>query len=291
MTMTSGGDERTYSRYVPAGLDPEAPAPLVLDLAAYSPASQEEAFSGFTTPDRDGEVKADDVGAIVITPEPVNGAGALRTWNYKNIPWWTDDQLFISDLLDDVEGAACIDTDRILVMGFAVGGVFASIVACEHADRFAALVTVSGLYSGDDCRPERPLPVLSFHGTADEFIPFDGGVGDGAGGLGLSDETAGGLLFMGVRPGTQESSQAWADHNRCVGPPTSETVSVGVTSQTWQGCANDAGVELYVIAGGGHTWPGSVGMVPFEELLGPVDRSVVANDVIWEFFTASTAPR
>lgn len=289
--MTSGGGDRSYSRYIPAGLKTGVPAPLVLDLAAYSPASQEETFSGFTTPDRAGRVKADEVGAIVITPEPVNGAGALRTWNYKNIPWWTDDQLFIADLLDDVEGAACVDSDRILLMGFAVGGVFASIVACEQADRFAALVTVSGLYSGDDCRPKQPLPVLSFHGTDDRFIPFTGGVGDGAGGLGLSDDTAGGLLFMGVRPGAQESSQAWADHNRCGNPPVSRTVSAGVTSQTWGGCADDAGVELYVIDGGGHTWPGSVGMVPFEGLLGPVDRSVVANDVIWDFFAASTAPR
>lgn len=58
---------------------------LVVDLAAYSPASQEEMFSGFTMPDEAGQVKPDDVGAVVITPEPVNGAGALRTWNHKNI--------------------------------------------------------------------------------------------------------------------------------------------------------------------------------------------------------------
>lgn len=143
--MTSGDRERTYSRYVPAGLDPDEAAPVVIDLAAYSPASQEETFSGFTMPDAAGRVKADEVRAIVITPEPVNGAGALLTWNYKNIPWWTDDQLFMSDLLDNVEHAACVDTDQILLMGFAVGGVFGSIVACEQADRFAARHGVGAL--------------------------------------------------------------------------------------------------------------------------------------------------
>lgn len=264
---------------------------MVIDLAAYSPASQEETFSGFTMPDAAGRVKADEVGAIVITPEPVNGAGALLTWNYKNIPWWTDDQLFMSDLLDNVEHAACVDTDQILLMGFAVGGVFGSIVACEQADRFAALVTVSGLYSGDDCSPSTPLPVLSFHGTDDRFIPFDGGVGDGPTQLGLSDETAGGLLFMGTRAGALESSQAWADHNRCATGPATNDVSRGVTRQSWSDCADDAAVELYVIDGGGHTWPGSVGMIPYQDLLGTVNRSVVANDVIWDFFIASTAPR
>ncbi len=38
----------------------------------------------------------------------------------------------MSDRLDDVEADTCIDTDRVLPMGFAVGGVFGSIVACEQ---------------------------------------------------------------------------------------------------------------------------------------------------------------
>lgn len=86
---------------------------------------------------------------------------------------------------------------------------------------------MSGLYSGDDCSPSTPLPVLSFHGTDDRFIPFDGGVGDGPTQLGLSDETAGGLLFMGTRAGALESSQAWADHNRCATGPATNDVSRG----------------------------------------------------------------
>ena len=78
-TVQSGGDERSYVRYVPAGIDATAPAPLVLDLTAYSPASLEEGFSGFTTKRADGTVLADEEGAVVITPEPTNGAGALLT--------------------------------------------------------------------------------------------------------------------------------------------------------------------------------------------------------------------
>lgn len=58
-------------------------------------------------------------------------------------------------MLDDVEAAACIDTDRVLATGFAVGGVFASIVTCELPDRIAVLATVSGLYNP---RAAVPMP-------------------------------------------------------------------------------------------------------------------------------------
>jgi polyhydroxybutyrate depolymerase len=288
VTMTSGGRERTYIRYVPQEMLPGKAVPLVLDLTAYSPASTEESFSGFTKPDAAGRVKADDVGAVVITPEPVNGAGPLLTWNYVDKPGWTDDQLFVSDLLDDVEAAACIDTDRVLVMGFAVGGVFGSILACDQTDRFAALVTVSGLYSPTSCSPSKPLPVLSFHGTADRFIPFDGGVGSGAGELGLTEETTAGMLFMGRRDGALQSSQAWADHDGCTVGPIDSSVTDGVTRKAWSGCTNGTVVELYVIDGGEHTWPGSNGMDALTGLLGPVTDAVVANDVIWDFFEAHT---
>jgi len=40
-------------------------------------------------------------------------------------------------------------------------------------------------------------------------------------------------------------------------------------------------VILYVIDGGGHTWPGRQWPVP---LLGRSTRDVAANDLIWEFF-------
>ena len=51
----------------------------------------------------------------------------------------------------------------------------------SSSDRFAAFATVSGLYSPAGCAPSKPLPVISFHGTGDRFIPFDGGVGTGRG--------------------------------------------------------------------------------------------------------------
>ncbi len=287
--MTSGTDERTYLRYIPAGLDRETPAPLILDLTAYSPASIEEGFSGFTTKAADGTVTADEEGIVVITPEPTNGAGALLTWNYVGTEGWTDDQTFMSDLLDQVEASSCIDTSRVFIAGFAVGGVFGSIVACTDADRFAALATVSGLYDPEDCDPSKPLPVISFHGTGDRFVPFDGGIGSGPSGLGLSPETIEGLTFMASRDGALASSAGWAAHNGCDPEPVQSPAADGVTLHEWAGCDDGAAVDLYEIEGGEHTWPGSTGMDAYTDLLGPVSDKVMATDLIWDFFVAQTS--
>ena len=282
-TVSSNGRERTYARYVPTGHARDRPAPLVVDLTAYSPASMEESFSGFTKPDAAGRVKADEVGAVVVTPEPVNGKGLL-TWNVDHTTGWTDDQRFVTDLIKDVKSHTCIDGNRVFVMGFAIGGVMASTLACDTSDSITAIATVSGLWDPPDCTPSRTIPVLSIHGTGDHFLPYDGGVGDRIGKLGLSPETSAGLAAMAARPGATAASAAWAARNGCAPTPKDRTIAPGVRRTRWTGC--DAPVELYTIAGGSHTWPGSIGMGGYTSLLGPASTAVNANDVIWDFFAA-----
>lgn len=53
---------------------------------------------------------------------------------------------------------------------------------------------------------------------------------------------------------------------------------------TWTGCGGGADVQLYVIEGGGHSWPGSEVSVAAEAMIGPTTRSVRADELIWEFF-------
>ena len=281
--VRSGGNDRAYIRYVPDGLAPTVPGPLVVDLTAYSPATLEESFSGFTLPDAAGTVKADEVGAVVVMPEPVNGEGLL-TWNVDGTAGWTDDQRFVADVIDDVTAEVCVAPDRVFVMGFAIGGVMASTLACEQPERFAAVATVSGLWDPPGCAPSAPVPVLALHGTDDHFLPFDGGVGDRVGRLGLSAATTEGLVAMATRPGAVPAAEAWAARNGCESEPTDEPVVEGVVRTAWSDC--DASVEQYVIEGGSHTWPGSTGMAAYEDLLGPVSTAITANDVIWDFFTA-----
>lgn len=285
MTVASGVADRGYVLYVPANLDRTQPAPLVVDFPAYSLGQLGEQFSGFSRPDALGAVKADDVGAVVVTPVPVNGAGGLLTWNISDVPAWTDDQRYIIDVLADVANRVCIDDDRVLVMGFAIGAVMASTFACANADLVSALVAVAGLHDPVGCEPSRPIPVLAFHGTADPLLPITGGVGPNVGMLQLSGETATGLVEMAMRPETLEAANAWAERNGCAPEPASNPVDIGVNLTSWSSC--DAPTELYTVDGGGHTWPGSTGTAGLADLLGPTTDHIIANDIIWDFFTAT----
>lgn len=288
-TITIGADERSYIRYVPT-TDEEGPRPLVVDLTAYSPAGLQERISGFTLPAADGTVKADEVGAVVVTPEPVGGAGELRTWNLTDQPGWADDDAFLADVLDHVSGDTCLAPGKTLVMGFAIGGVMASRLACTMADDIALLATVAGLDDPPDCNPSRPVPVLAFQGTGDRFLPFDGGVGTGAAELPLSPETAAGLAGVVARRGpAPETAAAWAARNGCAEDAVIEDLGGGASSQRWTSCEDDATVELVTIDGGEHTWPGSTTMGDLVPLLGPVSEAVVANDLIWDRFETVTA--
>ena len=49
-------------------------------------------------------------------------------------------------------------------------------------------------------------------------------------------------------------------------------------------CPDGAAVELYIIVGGGHAWPGSQFSKSIEKIVGPTTTEIDANDLIWAFF-------
>jgi polyhydroxybutyrate depolymerase len=51
-------------------------------------------------------------------------------------------------------------------------------MACDHADRIAAIVTIAGLQFKDisKCNPSERVSVLHIHGTGDTKISYDGGI-------------------------------------------------------------------------------------------------------------------
>ncbi len=287
VTLSSGGRERTYVRYVPAGAEPGTPMRLIVDFTAYSPASLQERISGLTQPAADGAVPADEQGVVVVTPEPVGGDAPLLTWNLTDQDGWADDDLFVDDLLADVRATTCVEAARVVVTGFAIGGVMASRIACTHAEEVTALIAVAGLDDPPGCDPDVPVPVLTFHGTEDPMLPLEGGTGPNVGRLGLGPGTSAGLVDVVARRGSvTETVAAWAERNGCEAPVDIDAPSPEVERRRTTGCDQGATVELITIQGGGHTWPGSVGMDDLTGLLGPVSDAIDANEEIWAFLAA-----
>jgi polyhydroxybutyrate depolymerase len=275
--MYSNGRPRAYLRDVPPGYRPGTPLALVLDFPGYLEGPQvESSFSGLG---RFGE-RHD---FITVTPE---GSGAPVQWHV--IPG-SADMRYVGNLLDEVEAQLCINMKRVYATGLSNGAMMTSAVACIYADRFAAVSPVAGIQTPPWCSPSRPVPVVAFHGTADPFLPYTGGLGPNALGLPAADGSKRTLAQTGLPPGWQvpnvgAAAAAWATRNGCSDvSPRDERVTTDVTRRTF-GCSPDRAVQLYIIRGGGHTWPGSRFAASLGNGLGRTTSSISADAIMWDFF-------
>jgi polyhydroxybutyrate depolymerase len=267
-SMDSGGHTRDYLVYVPDAYTGDEPVALVFTLhGAGSNKEQQLAYSAF------GPL-ADEDGTIVVAPD---ATGDPRRWSpYGAEPSVSlggingvNDLDFFAELVDEVEAAFCIDPARIYATGMSSGGFMSAAIACEYSDRIAAVAPVTAtVYTEGACGEAATTPYVYFHGTDDPVVPFLGPVPGPGGEPG---------------PGAAEvSSQAWAEHNGCDPDPTDERIGTEVIHRSWSGC--DAPTDLYIVEGGGHTWPGGLVDLP---PLGHTTRDIVASEIIWELFAQS----
>lgn len=268
-TLMMGEQMRTYLVHVPKNCDLKQPAPVVLALhGAAMNGSMMVWFSGLNK-------TSDKEGFIVVYPSGT-GLGPFLTWNagglFKGMGSQSDDVAFISKLLDELDTMANVDTKRVYACGISNGAMMCYRLAAELSDRIAAIAPVAGTVAVEESNPERPVPVIHFHGTKDNLVPFD---------------------MTKVKPSpfarfksVDDSIQTWVKLNGCDENPMTETISkdgdeMKVTRTTYGAGKDDAEVVLVVIENGGHTWPGQKPPVGF---IGKSALSFSANDLMWEFF-------
>jgi polyhydroxybutyrate depolymerase len=271
-TLTVAGTKRSYEIHVPPGTG-TSPRPLVVELhGGGGNAGAIERQTGFFD-------LADEKGFLVAAP---NGTGRradrLLTWNAG---WCcgqasqndVDDVGFVAAMLDDIAAHYPLDVDRVYVTGFSNGAMMTYRVGCALADRIAAIAPVSGALDDDGCAPSRPVPVLAIHGTADQNVPYDGGVG-----------TAQENRFPSER-GRADRSVAdsvgfWVSHDGCPAIPAQRRDGT-VIQATYGPCADGSEVVLDSIGGGGHAWPGGRKGRPAADA--PA-TGLDATAAIWDFF-------
>jgi polyhydroxybutyrate depolymerase len=264
---------RTYLVHVPPKYDPKKPTPVVLIFhGGASNAEQMSRFCGLNE-------TADKQGFVAAYPGGTGRLKAALTWNGGNCCGYAmqqevDDVAFTRALLDDLEKAVNVDPKRVYATGMSNGAIMTYRLASELSDRIAAVAPVAGPMGAETCSPKRPVSVIHFHGTDDQFAPFKGGKGE----KGLSQTD-----FYSV----EHSVRAWVKANRCKGEPTTEELpdrardGTTATIKTYGGGKEGAEVVLVVIEGGGHTWPGRE---PPLKVLGKATRNVSASDLMWAFF-------
>lgn len=270
-TLIAAGAKREYLLYVPKSYDATKSMPLVISLhtamswpAAAMHISQWNAV-------------ADEQGFIVAYPAGTGGWS--RSWEMtgSDLPSRMPDVIFITRLIDTLEAAYHIDKQRIYANGMSNGGGMAFVLSCTLAGRIAAVGMVSpGLYPDWNwCTEHRPVPVITFHGTADPIAPYKGGRSK------FGDATF---------PGVADFMANWARRNRCKPEPLQAAIVADVTRHLYTDCADDAAVILYEIQGEGHQWPGGT-PIAATWMVGPYSRSIDATRRMWAFFQAHPLPR
>jgi polyhydroxybutyrate depolymerase len=281
VTLTSSGAERYYYLRLPPTYDGTTPVPVVLDLHGWEEGAEIHKLTSELGP------YGDTHGFVTVTPE---GQGPVLHWDTFAT---SVDEVFITDMLDQVEETVCVDDRRVFLDGYSDGAIFTSQIGCQLSDRIAALAPVDGVTDVANCALKRPVPMIAFHGTADPFISYAGGYGqatldlpapDGSGTLGDAGVTGADL------PPIPDVMATWAHLDGCAATPPAESMVASDVTLLRFDCPDGHEVELYRIDGGGHTWPGSQFSASIASIVGPTTMSISANDLIWAFFQAHPLP-
>lgn len=273
--VTHDDIERTYLVHIPESYDASVPFPILMAFhGGFGSAEQLEYSSGLSE-------LADKHGFIVVYGQGLSlGIIHAPVWNAgtccgKAVEKNIDDVGYVKAVIKEMENAYRIDSDRIYITGMSNGGMFVQRLACEAADMFAGAASVAGTVVTEPCASTRAIPALIIHGTNDENVPYEGGVGTKA---------VNRIYHIPV----EKEFNIWAERNNCAGAIVTTSVATssrdGKTAEklSYSGCT--APVALYRINGGIHEWPG--GKSPrrnFLEKSEPTDV-INASETIIDFF-------
>lgn len=276
--LSHGGIKRQYLVHLPTRYDPASPTPLVLAL---------HGGGGHAAHMADDEnyglgKKADQAGFIVVFPNGYSQlpGGRFATWNAGACcgdarDRQIDDVGFLRAVVAAVKAQVNVDPARVFATGMSNGGMMSHRLACEAPDLFRAVAAVAGTDATSTCQPARPVSVLHIHARDDTHVLFNGGAGPNA-----FRDPAKVMDFVAV----PETISRWVKRNQCQPTPQRSAARPGAYCDTYAGCAGGVSVQLCVTENGGHSWPGA----PSVRRGKPgASTALDANDVIWDFFSAS----
>jgi polyhydroxybutyrate depolymerase len=263
---------RSYLVHIPPNYDPKKPTPVVLVLhGAGTNGSITISLSGMNK-------KADEAGFLAIYPNGTGLLNLLLTWNAGDTQGDAktgkpNDVAFIAQVLDDLGTVSNVDPKRVYATGISNGGMMCYRLASELSNRIAAIAPIAGTMAIKNYQPKRPVSVMHFHGAADSIVPYAG--------------SKGGTATIPGFKSVEDTIKICVEANGCSEKPTTVKIpdkagdGTPVMQTTYRGGKEESEVVLFVIEGGGHTWPGQQ---PPVSLIGKSTKNISANDLIWDFF-------
>jgi polyhydroxybutyrate depolymerase len=167
-TMDIEGTTRYYLLDVPETVDNQTQHPLIFALHGYD--MNNVSITGLYNFEMRSKGEAITVYPQGDGPPPGDtphwGDHVLEsTWESNEANY-----TFIRTLMIDLEDRFCIDTSRVFITGFSMGGMFTNAIACEHNSWFRGFAPVEGGGPGS-CADADAKPAIIIHqGTADSIV-------------------------------------------------------------------------------------------------------------------------
>ena len=235
---------RPFEVFAPTSYDEATPMPLVVLLHGFgaSGAIQEAYFQL--------QPLAEERGFLYVHPDGTVNQIGRQFWNATDaccgFATTVDDSAYLLALIEQVEADYNVDPQRIYLVGHSNGGFMSYRMACDHADKIAAVASLAGATFADAerCDPSEPVSVLQIHGTADETIPYTGGT-----------------ILGNDHPSAQTTVDTWADYNECAATTVdaagvldmdANLAGAETSTEVFEDCPTGIDVELWTIDGGAH---------------------------------------
>jgi polyhydroxybutyrate depolymerase len=237
---------RPFEVFTPSTYDPSVPMPLVVMLHGYtSSGSLQEAYFQF-------QRLAEERGFLYVHPDGTIDARGAPYWNATdaccNLTGGNaHDERYLLALIEEIEGTYAVDPAQIYFAGHSNGGFMSYRMACDHADKIAAVASLAGATFADveRCRPSEPVSVVQIHGTDDAVIAYDGGD-----------------ILGNEFPSAATTAATWAAYNGCGAGFATGAAELDLEAQisgvdtsvaVFDACPTGVAVELWTIEGGSHS--------------------------------------
>ena len=251
---------REYILHIPKNYDSESPTPIVINLHGFGDCASDfaETVGDFY---KFNEL-ADLENIITVYPQ-----GAYRP--EKEDTYWEpgdsgvqdifkNDIYFIEQLVTEIGLEYNVDMNRVYAIGYSNGGMMVYSLACNSSNLISGVGIMSGVMLEEECTLENSVPIIAFHGIADDVLPY-----------------AGNIWYQSV----SDVINFWLDQNNIDSNSLiSTTLNNGnaVLDEYLNGDENSC-LQLYTVhqefdKPGGHVW--------FSEAI----EGISPNSIIWNFF-------
>ena len=111
------------------------------------------------------EAVADTAGFVVVYPR---GGTGMSTWDISG----DKDTKWMTEIIAQMEKDYKINTKRVYLSGFSMGGMFTYHSMSKIADKIAAFAPTSGTNVMGASKAQRPVPIIHPHGTNDDVLQY-----------------------------------------------------------------------------------------------------------------------